>query len=250
MYVMLSPIAFLSKLVFPRKCLLCKKMTPSGLCPACQNKVPFLVSPYCDLCGRPFLQTTISHRCGTCLTHPDRVYHRSAVIYHPPVTSLIYQLKYGADFSILELLAGWLNEKCAELIRWPDVIIPVPLSRQKMAQRGFNQSLELAKILAAQNKKQLLSDSLLKIKDTPSQTSLSLSERETNLKGAFQWKGGLDLQSKKVLLVDDVHSTGSTLKACAKALSQGQPQQIQAVTVAYNAKGFLPKSFLTKSFLP
>jgi len=166
--------------------------------------------------------------------------HRSAVIYEGPVVSLIHQLKYGADFKTLSLFAAWIMKNKGDMILEADVMIPVPLSRKKLSQRGFNQSLELAKMLAHPFKKKVLHQGLKKIRETKAQTQLSQKERQENLRGAFEWVGTYDIRDKNILLIDDVHSTGSTLEACSQAIEKGKPGQIKALTIAYNTGESLP----------
>lgn len=111
-----------------------------------------------------------------------------------------------------------------------DAIVPVPLSKQALIERGFNQSLLLAKMLSEKLKKPLLIDLLLKKKDTPPQVGLSAKERYKNLRGAFEVKG--KISNQKLLLVDDVLTTGATAKECSRTLLKAGAKEIVVITLA------------------
>lgn len=151
---------------------------------------------------------------------------------------MIHRLKFKAGFHLLDFFSAMMVEKWGGLIEKCDCLIPVPLFWKRLAERTFNQSAELAKVISNKTGIPLLVYSLQKIRSTPPQTSLKRDERIKNLGHCFEWKGKQNLDSKTVCLIDDVYSTGSTLSACAEALKDSFSCQVTAVTLAFNKGNF------------
>lgn len=220
---------------------MCKKITrpEKYLCDECGRQIKKINEPCCTICGLPFPpEVGISHPCHECLLQPPPFdWHRSAVCYEGPVKKMVHRFKYRHGHDLTILLAGWMLEKCGDQVKTADFLAPVPLSTKRLKKRTCNQSLVLAQVLSSQTGIPLLCHSLQKARDTAPQTGLSKAERAKNLRGSFVWKDEkIALKGKKILLVDDVYTTGSTLEACSKVLRRLKPESIGALTIAMTPK--------------
>jgi len=211
--------------LYPPFCALCGDATrcatlpqiPTSLCLPCHDDLP-RHHPRCTRCALPLSATDDSSLCGICQQHPPpytRTY--TAFSYGPPLSPLIQALKFERrlDYGLLlsQLMIASLSRDCATL---PDVLIPVPLHRTRLAQRGFNQALELARPLARHFNIALDSNSCQRLRSTKQQSQLAADERHQNMKGAFRISG--TLRQRHAAIIDDVMSTGSTVDALAHAL--------------------------------
>lgn len=231
-FSLLSKVLNHSKdLLFPAVCLVCSK-PGADLCEVCCESVERMVEPLCPVCGFAFVKNTAPHLCTDCSSsRPFFERHRSLFVFEGNVRLLMHRFKYGADFAVL----GWIRKQWEYFPDQPtdvDLIIPIPLTRAKLKQRGFNQSLELAKIYHRDKTCQARHDVLIRVKDTVSQTGLSKSERSENLQDAFEVVDRNAVQSKSVLLIDDVFTTGATINAAAKILKYAGAAHVQAMTIA------------------
>ncbi len=226
-------------LFFPQTCLVCRQIISHEkyFCPDCLEKIQFIREPFCTLCGIPFPSSVpFSHPCADCLSDPPPFSeHRSLWIYEKPVNQLVYGLKYGERFDLLEPLAQSIFQGMRNWFSDADILVPVPLSTSRLKKRTYNQSLELARKLSKISGIPVAVHSLQKIRETIPQTELNRVERIKNLKNAFVWNDPKNnLKDKSVLLIDDVYTTGSTLKSCAKTLKQQETGRIRGITVAMN----------------
>ncbi|GAW68606.1 competence protein ComF [Geoanaerobacter pelophilus] len=226
-------------LFFPPLCHACRAFIPEAgelfICADCLDKVAFLTTPLCTVCGAPFATDQGSdHTCGACLTHPPLHTCRSAAILEGPLQQLIHRFKYGGRVQLslpLGLLAlSALSEFCNEAA--PDLIVPVPLHKKRLRQRGYNQSQLIAQVLAKKLGLPLEVGNLRRLRWTEPQTTLDAAKRVANVKGAFGVREAGRLEGKRVLLVDDVLTTGSTMRACVDALMDAEVSAVAAVTVA------------------
>ena len=233
------PFRALLDLLFPPLCHVCKAFIPKAgellICAGCLNKIPFLVSPLCTVCGTPFAtEGGLDHTCGHCLTHSPFHICRSATHFAGPMQELIHRFKYGNRVHLCQPLglmaAASLAPFCSTAA--PDLIVPVPLHRKRLRQRGFNQSQLIGQVLAKKWRVPLEIGNLRRVRWTEPQTSLDARDRVSNVKGAFAVKDSRRLEGKRVLLVDDVLTTGSTMRACAESLREAGVAAIFAVTVA------------------
>jgi ComF family protein len=233
------PFRALLDLIFPPLCHVCKAFIPKAgellICTACLDKISFLVSPLCTVCGAPFAtEAGQDHTCGACLTHTPFHTCRSATLFAGPVQELIHRFKYGSRVHLCHplglLTAAALATFCIEAA--PDLIVPVPLHRKRLRQRGYNQSQLLGEVLEKRWRVPLEIGNLRRVRWTEPQTSLDATDRVMNVRGAFAVKDPRRLKGKRVLLVDDVLTTGSTMRACVEALREAGVAGFFAVTIA------------------
>lgn len=168
--------------------------------------------------------------CGACLQHPPAFDHaRAALVYTFPTDKLIQALKYGGQLALAKLLGELLAAAVADLPR-PHQIVPMPLHHARLKSRGFNQALEIAKIVSKRLAIPLAPDLIQRIVDTPLQAMLALDARHKNIKGAFACKH--DLHGQHITIVDDVMTSGATLNELAKQLKRAGAAEVDAWIVA------------------
>jgi ComF family protein len=242
-----------SELLFPARCLGCEEQLASSrpplLCPDClQGKLAIpLPPPFCTCCGNQ-LPSEDNHLCLTCLDNPLAFTKaRSSFLYQEPISTLLLQLKFSHNLTGLASLAALIKETPALLdLNEPDLILPVPLHIQRLRERGFNQSQLLAQACFPEWREKIRFDLLKRQRPTVPQMRLSGKARRSNLHKAFCLATPFHLnevKGKKILLIDDVFTTGSTLHECAKVLLKAGAAEIEAFTVARSgAAGTSPLS--------
>jgi len=202
------------QLALPPLCLLCSAPAVSAnICAGCRNDLPQLPRERCPRCAEPTLG---GETCGACLAHPpsfDRVL--AAHVYAFPLDRLIQSFKYSGNLPAAPLLADLMQ---ATILRetLPDVIVPMPLSAQRLRERGFNQSLELARILGAHTGVPVDREACVRVRHSEAQSSLPWSKRAANVRGAFVCTR--DFSGLTVAVVDDVMTTGASLDELARVL--------------------------------
>jgi ComF family protein len=222
-------------LFLPRLCPICLARAASdqdSFCPACRAAIQPLPAGHCSRCALPFRATdSSSHLCADCSRQspPFRQVY-VAGLYQGALKEALQGFKYQGrvdlDRSLAQLLIGLLADESIEA----DLIVPVPLHRHKLRQRGYNQSLLLARLLAHNLQISLGKAMLVRMQAGHSQQGLSAPQRRQNLKGAFRCNR--DLSGKRLLLVDDVMTTGATLAVCSQALLDAGAQEVSAAVVA------------------
>ena len=237
---------FLKDLLFPKFCLGCKR-EGAYLCQDCRSLLDINEFNYCLCDKNPFRLPDSSNK-GKCQKCQNKklsgLYFALPYKERELTRKLIYQFKYQPYLKELaETLASILvehfiiSQKNTDEIWENSVLIPVPLHKKKLKERGYNQSEELAKELAKILKIPVISNYLIKTKSTASQMELSKEQREKNLLNAFAIKIGgtsdvLPISGKKVFLVDDVYTTGSTMEECARVLKDAGLKNIWGITIA------------------
>ncbi|HET7831896.1 MAG TPA: ComF family protein [Gallionella sp.] len=204
-------------------CVLCGAMSHSGLwCGDCDRALPYHNAPHCPTCALP---TPAGEVCGHCLSHPPRFTRTIAVFsYSFPLDKLIQAMKYGEQLALAHAFAAKLAKRAGEHETLPDLVIPMPLHPAKLRARGFNQSLLLAAKAAHKLNLRLLPHACRRVRDTPPQSTLAWKERRKNVRNAFRCD--VDLTGKRVVLVDDVLTSGSSLNALAEAVHQRGAREI------------------------
>ena len=213
--------------LLPGSCLLCSADSAGALlCARCVADLPPLPDARCPQCG---VETTLGERCGACLKEPPAFTHTVALFrYEFPVDRLIQALKYGHQLP----LANWFGQCLSReiLAAGHDLILPLPLHPTRLQSRGFNQSAEIARTISHELGMQMNTSCLTRTRATPPQAALPLKERARNVRGAFECRA--DLGGKRILLVDDVMTSGSTLRECARILKLHGAAQITVAVVA------------------
>ena len=223
-------------MLFPPVCPLCEKEIAKGsLCASCARTFSEqkINEPFCPVCGVPFPNSPgPGHICGECFANPRQfVEARSACVYAPGVDAAVKAFKYGGRSMLSEALGGLLLEAAATFSAKPDLIMPVPLHKRRLRGRGFNQSLLLARVLSKRLSVELDYLSLRRVRHTVQQTGLKPGEREKNVAGAFSLSAGSAVKGRRVLLVDDVYTTGATINECSKVLKKAG-SEVYAITLA------------------
>jgi ComF family protein len=223
----------------PRLCLFCNEPVPveapTAVCPGCAELIEPVASPLCPRCGRMFAAREGSdHLCGFCQKEPPPYARaQAAVVYEEdgPAGLAIKRLKYAGRREYLPVLQHWLQDSpCRELAREADLLVPVPLHPKRLRQRGFNQALLLAQAFP---EVPLDRDNLRRVRATVPQVGLkSLKERRANVKGAFAVARPEKIAGKNVCLVDDVFTTGATVRECARALNKAGARSVTIITAA------------------
>jgi ComF family protein len=211
---------------WPQACQLCGAESRDGtLCAPCVADLPWLPRSRCAVCAVPLTSGAV---CGTCLDRPPRFDRVEAPFaYRFPVDALIHALKYGGRLA----LARTLGEALAQVVpRDADAIAPMPLARGRLSERGFNQALEIARIVAARTGIPLLPLACRKVVDTPPQATLPWKDRAKNVRRAFVCDA--DLRGKRIAVVDDVLTTGATLNELARVLRRAGAVSVAGWVVA------------------
>jgi ComF family protein len=235
-----SAVRHVELLLFPSFCRLCSR--PLGrpgekiVCQDCFGRLEARRGPVCLCCGRFFEGAGEDHICRRCLDRPPSFsVHRSCGRYEGVLKDLILLFKYR-KFSVLGRgLASYAVESLgADEALWQDAdfLVPVPLHAARKRERGFNQSHVLARELARIKGMRLLSGCLVKIKNVAPQTSLEGAGREDNVRGAYAARRPSKIEGKIVVLVDDVFTTGSTLRECGLVLRAAGARDVRGLTLA------------------
>ena len=210
-------------------------MQTQGLSAEAWSRITFLEAPVCDGCGAPFEHDLgAGVRCAACTSKP-RVFSRAraACLYDDASRDLVLQLKHADRTDLAGLLSTWISRSSAELIEEADLIVPVPMRPWRLLRRRYNQAAELARPLARRWRKAYAPDVLKRLKgDT--QAGKSAVGRRRAVAGAFQApeRAKRTVEGRRVLLVDDVMTTGATAEACARALLRAGARAVDVAVVA------------------
>ncbi len=236
-------------MVYPLSCLICKEALSSvhnqPLCAACWKKIKLNLPPFCPKCGK-FLPSVAWAKGGLPAKTQDLSCYdcqrssflfkkaNSACIYEGVVKQCVHLFKYQLKLSLAKPLAGLMIDFAREFLDMNriDIIIPVPLQAKKKRQRQFNQSELLAQPLARAFNKELDLKTLMKTRTTTAQMGLSGAKRRKNIIGAFFVKYPAAVSNKRVLLIDDIFTTGSTVNECARTLLQAGAKEVEVFTLA------------------
>lgn len=220
-----------AQLVFGGRCFLCRGAAGGVLCAECDAELPRLAGPRCPRCA---LASSHGAICGRCLAAPPAYDATVAALsYEFPADVLVQALKFRGELALApllgDLLAAALPDEPA-----PDFVVPVPLAAARLRARGFNQALEIARPVARQLGLPLVHH-VTRCRSTPPQSGLTASERATNLRQAFRSRAPID--ARHVLIVDDVITTGETVKQLAMTLHDNGIDKVSAMAVARAGQG-------------
>ena len=220
--------------LLPRLCPACGDPAGTGreLCPGCERTLPVLRHS-CPRCAIPYEHPDTQGECGTCQKHPPAFTCAIALYrYAPPVDHFIRALKFHQQLGLARLLGEQLARRLAQEAPRPDLIIPVPLHRARLRERGYNQALEIARPLARALGVPLDFRSLVRIRATAPQTGMTVKARRKNLRAAFALRDAAAVRNLRVALVDDVMTTGSTVQAAAKCLRAAGAREVEIWVIA------------------
>jgi len=228
-----------SDILFPPQCIGCGAVLTTGdehpFCPDCFSTLHFIRSPLCTSCGLPFTETGENHLCEECaLSNPPFSMARALGSYEKTLLDVIHLFKYHGRVSIGEALGKMMATARYDSLEPSDysTIMPVPLHPKKLREREFNQSLILAKEISKRFSVPLDFMALRRTIPTEAQVTLSQRKRAANVKGAFAVTERGRIEGRKILLVDDVYTTGSTVKECAATLMKNGAQEVAVLTLA------------------
>jgi ComF family protein len=219
---------------YPSHCPVCRNPSDthihSPICLSCWGTIERYRGPSCRVCAVPIVSSH-ARLCGECLSRPPSF---SSVLAYGLYSGTLREAVHLFKFRGIRRLGRPLGRLlCSLPVPKADMIVPVPLSKGRLRQRGFNQSLLLARSLSKDLGIHLSMDCLVKRRDTPPQTGLGANERVKNLKNAFETRG--DVAGKRVILLDDVMTTGATVRECAKTLARAGAGEIIVVVLARSA---------------
>lgn len=226
-------------LALPHTCIACGQvMGDNGLCGPCWSRLAFITPPYCERTGLPLAEPgegTAPRLSAQAIADPpafDRA--RAAVLFTEVARDLVHNLKYADRLDLAAPMARLMAQAGRELIAEADLIVPVPLQPLRLWKRRFNQAALLARHLSSGGGPALRTDLLRRLRATPSQTHLGRAERRANVAQAFAVRrdAASSLEGRRVLLVDDVYTTGATLDACARALRRAGASGVDTLTFA------------------
>ena len=214
--------------IFPPICGGCETVGDRW-CADCQAAVQPISNPGCPICGAPTNGSSVCSACGRTLPYFSKL--RSVGVFQGPIKNALHRLKYKKDIGLGEALSRSLANLYASMGWEADFIVPIPLSKTRKAARGYNQVALLARPMAMQMAVPYRPDALSRIVDTRSQVGLSAQDRRKNLKNAFAADPRV-VAGRRLLLVDDVFTTGSTLNAGAEALKKAGAREVFGLTLA------------------
>ncbi len=209
----------LLNLIYPPKCGICGKLNNNFLCKKCykilENESKFVIEKN---------------------SSTDNVYNRHFYMfkYEGMIRRIILKYKFQEKSYLYKSIVYFLlkNKKMFKIIKSYDTIIPVPISRKRKKERGYNQSYLLAKEIANNTGIILKNNCIFKTKNIIEQSKLNKEERRKNIQGVYKLKNGEKLENKKILLLDDIYTTGSTVNECLKILKQARPTKMDVLTIA------------------
>jgi ComF family protein len=236
----------LADIIYPPRCAVCSRFLwkaplvrealSAFFCPDCTADFHCVASPLCPICGQPFSsEVTEDHLCEDCLR--KRPFYEAAWApyrYEGAILKGIHRLKYGSKSFLADALGPLLARFAEKRLDGQEdlLIMPVPLHFKRLQERGFNQSLLLARHVSRALHIDLDFLSLRRVRYTQPQTSLAKRERQQNVRGAFELKDQGAVKGNTVLLVDDVVTTGNTINECARILRKGGAQKVFGLSLA------------------
>lgn len=230
----------LSQVIFPPQCLGCAEIIPSVtgqiFCRDCAQHVHYITGSICPICGTTFPDSPAeNHLCEDCLEkQPYFSQARAVFCYEAVILDTIHQFKYKRNIATGEILADFMADYPFPDITFDDysLIIPVPLHVKRLRERGFNQSLILARRLAKIKKIPVDFFVLKRHRFTSTQTRSNKQERKHNIRGAFDVSGTKTIAGHNILLIDDVLTTGATVNECSKTLLRAGAKKVSVLTLA------------------
>lgn len=227
-----------ARLLFPPVCAGCRRQVtqPGALCGICWPKLRFLEKPWCEVMGTPF-----SHDFGAgflsaeaIASPPPFARARAAVAYSGVARQMVQGLKFNDRTDLAPWMARWMLRAGSELVMDAEVVVPVPLHWRRFLWRRYNQSAELARHVARLAERPYAPSAIRRIKRTRQQVGLGAQQREDNVRAAFAVPEDADIavRGRRVLVVDDVYTTGATVSAVTRALRKAGASAVDVLTFA------------------
>ncbi len=221
----------------PRLCAACREpVEGSGLCPACWSKLSFITRPYCERLGIPFQYDSGPGVLSMEAIAEPPAYNRAraAVRFDEISRALVHALKYGDRLDLAPMMGRWVGHAGREILTEADALVPVPLHWRRQWARRFNQSAMLAAAVSAQTGVPVAAGALKRVKATVQQVGLSRSERASNIQGAFKVppSGKPAVAGRRLVLIDDVLTSGATVEGCARALNRAGAANVDVLVFA------------------
>lgn len=233
------------KFLYPNRCPICKDVVDgeNNFCINCWKKIQFISEPYCNICGEPFeysfgLQSD-ELICGKCLY--KKPYYDKAIsvfIYEKNIARAIFEFKFYQKTFLSKFFSKLISGSVRKVIDEVDIVVPVPMHIKRLRWRGYSQSFLLARDLAELENKIIIPDLLLKIKHTKAQAKLKNKERKKNLKSVFVFNDKYKdfISDKKIALIDDVITTGTTVNECSKILKENKVKKVFVFSIAKTSR--------------
>ncbi|MBY0382165.1 MAG: ComF family protein [Xanthobacteraceae bacterium] len=228
---------FALDIALPTLCVSCREpVSGEGLCPSCWSKLSFIAPPYCTRLGIPFVYDPGPGQLSmeAIAAPPAYTRARAAVRFDDISRTLVHALKYQDRTDLAPPMGRWMARAGDELLRDADALVPVPLHWKRGWSRRYNQSATLAKIIAEQSGVPMWVDALKRTRPTEQQVGLSRTERARNVQGAFEVSPDRrgQIHGRRVVLIDDVLTSGATVDACSRALLRAKAASVDVLIFA------------------
>jgi ComF family protein len=224
-------------IALPTLCVACREpVAGEGVCASCWSKLSFIAPPFCPRLGIPFVYDPGPELLSmeAIANPPAYARARAAVRYDDVARTLVHALKYQDRTDLAPAMGRWMARAGRELLGEADALVPVPLHWRRVWSRRYNQSGALARVIERQTGVRLASEALRRVRPTEQQIGLSRSQRATNVQGAFKVAADrkADIQGRRVVLIDDVLTSGATVDACARALLRAKAASVDVLVFA------------------
>ena len=223
-------------LLLPPRCPACREIVENAgrFCLGCWSGLTFITAPRCAGCGAPFdIDRGATARCGGCLeTPPKFAAARAALAYAGSARTVLLGFKHGDRQHLVDIMAPQLVRAGRDWLGPGTVLVPVPLHRWRLWQRGFNQAALLARAVARRSGSSLAVDALIRAKPTRSSQGMGRRARAANVRGAFKVGRPAAIKDKEIILIDDVLTTGATAEACTRVLLRAGARRVRVLTWA------------------
>jgi len=221
----------------PTLCVACREpVSGEGVCATCWAKLSFIAPPYCPRLGIPFVYDPGPDLLSmeAIANPPAYARARAAVRYDDVARTLVHALKYQDRTDLAPAMGRWMARAGREILREADALIPVPLHWRRGWSRRYNQSGALARVIERQSGVKLASEALRRVRPTEQQIGLSRSQRASNVQGAFKVAAerAADIHGRRLILIDDVLTSGATVDACARALLRAKAASVDVLVFA------------------
>ncbi|WP_341816992.1 ComF family protein [Wolbachia endosymbiont (group A) of Agelastica alni] len=222
-----------TNLIFPNVCVSCECIIDENLnlCSECNKKINFLTKHYCNVCGVVISDNI--YTCGKCIINPPTFkVLRSVFAYDQHSKNMIINFKFFDNLNYVKIYAKWIYQANQDTFQNAEVIIPIPLHKMRLFKRKYNQAALLAKELSKLSNLSYTPFAIKRLRHTTPQAGLSLKQREKNLKKAFSISNKKIIENKIVILVDDVVTTGATVRSCSQEILNSGAKEVRVLSLA------------------